>query len=246
MMAILITALLLPVLVFATQWIMSDFFEQPKTKSRQYGKIQLLPWLIYIGIVSVFAIQVRNFLSGRYQLIFGEITLVVIVISFGLSFQTFIAKRRLRLFHERLEVELPELVAMFTILISAGESVTNSIHYLSKFTRSESANIFRSIEQLHKEGKSITQALDIASEATHSRAFRKFTDAIALSIARGSPLSATLMNQTSEARSLYKSHILETAGKAEIKLMIPVVFLILPISIVFALFPSLQALNRVM
>jgi len=37
--------------------------------------------------------------------------------------------------------------------------------------------------------------------------------------------------------------IMNAAGKAEISMMIPVVFLILPISILFALWPSLTNLN---
>jgi tight adherence protein C len=40
-----------------------------------------------------------------------------------------------------------------------------------------------------------------------------------------------------------KSEIMDRAGKAEIGLMIPVVFLILPISILFALWPSYQQLG---
>jgi len=39
---------------------------------------------------------------------------------------------------------------------------------------------------------------------------------------------------------------LQRAGKAEISLMIPIVFLILPISILFALFPSFEQLNSFM
>jgi tight adherence protein C len=59
-------------------------------------------------------------------------------------------------------------------------------------------------------------------------------------------LSAVLANQTFESRSAYKAELLKVAGKAELKLMIPIVFLILPISIVFALLPSLKALSNVM
>jgi len=52
-----------------------------------------------------------------------------------------------------------------------------------------------------------------------------------------------LTRHASEARSVQRNRVLSAAGKAEISMMIPVVFLILPISILFALWPSLANLN---
>ena len=46
-----------------------------------------------------------------------------------------------------------------------------------------------------------------------------------------------------EARGNQRNRVMAAAGKAEISMMIPVVFLILPISILFALWPSLTNLN---
>jgi len=46
-----------------------------------------------------------------------------------------------------------------------------------------------------------------------------------------------------EARGNQRNRVMEAAGKAEVSMMIPVVFLILPISILFALWPSLTNLN---
>jgi len=45
------------------------------------------------------------------------------------------------------------------------------------------------------------------------------------------------------AREAERNRVLSAAGKSEVSMMIPVVFLILPISILFALWPSLSNLN---
>jgi len=50
--------------------------------------------------------------------------------------------------------------------------------------------------------------------------------------------------QVEEVRNEERSQLLVAAGKAEIALMIPVVFLILPISVLFALWPSYFALGH--
>ena len=67
-----------------------------------------------------------------------------------------------------------------------------------------------------------------------------------LGIERGSSLTPILIAQVKDARTARKNQILQKAGKAEIALMIPVVFLILPISILFALWPSYQQLENFM
>ena len=60
---------------------------------------------------------------------------------------------------------------------------------------------------------------------------------------RGAPIAEVLIRHAQEARDSQRNQILAAAGKAEISMMIPVVFLILPISMLFALWPSLMNLN---
>jgi tight adherence protein C len=52
-----------------------------------------------------------------------------------------------------------------------------------------------------------------------------------------------LQSHAEEAQSLQRNRITAIAAKAEMSMMVPVVFLILPISILFALWPSLSNLN---
>jgi tight adherence protein C len=60
---------------------------------------------------------------------------------------------------------------------------------------------------------------------------------------RGAPLVEVLSRHAVEARGNQRNLSNGSGGKAEISMMIPVVFLILPISILFALWPSLANLN---
>jgi tight adherence protein C len=72
---------------------------------------------------------------------------------------------------------------------------------------------------------------------------RKFVDSLVNAMVRGAPITDVLIRHAQEARDNQRNRILAAAGKAEISMMIPVVFLILPISILFALWPSLTNLN---
>ena len=60
---------------------------------------------------------------------------------------------------------------------------------------------------------------------------------------RGTPLVEVLRAQAQDSRDVAKRDLLETAGKKEVAMMIPLVFLILPMTIVFAIWPGIFVLQ---
>ena len=77
----------------------------------------------------------------------------------------------------------------------------------------------------------------------NSITIRRFVDSLIIATLRGAPIIEVLQRHALEAREAQRNRVLDAAAKAEISMMIPVVFLILPISILFALWPSLANLN---
>ena len=63
-----------------------------------------------------------------------------------------------------------------------------------------------------------------------------------VAIERGTPLADVLRAQATDVREVGKRALLEASGKKEISMMAPVVFLILPITVLFALYPGLVTL----
>ena len=64
-----------------------------------------------------------------------------------------------------------------------------------------------------------------------------------MAIERGTPLADVLRAQAQDARDNAKRELMETAGKKEIAMLAPVVFFILPLTVVFAIFPGLSLLH---
>ncbi len=52
-----------------------------------------------------------------------------------------------------------------------------------------------------------------------------------------------LQTQAEDAREYQRRQLLEKGGKKEITMMVPVVFLILPITVIFALYPGIASLT---
>jgi tight adherence protein C len=86
-------------------------------------------------------------------------------------------------------------------------------------------------------------ALDEMGRRIKSTHIRRFVDALITAMLRGAPLVDVLQSHARNAREAERNRVLSAAGKSEVSMMIPVVFLILPISILFALWPSLSNLN---
>jgi tight adherence protein C len=149
-----------------------------------------------------------------------------------------------RIATEIFERELPSLIQLLTILISSGISPSRALSIIGQRSDSLSAKELDLVVSDIANGTSLTQALDNLSLRYDSLILRRFTTSIALGIERGSSLGPILISQVRDARLSSKNLILQRAGKAEISLMIPIVFLILPISILFALFPSFEQLNN--
>jgi tight adherence protein C len=142
-----------------------------------------------------------------------------------------------------IEDEFPAIVEMLTLSVGAGESPLVAIKRIANRARGYLAEEFQGLVLDAEKGQPFASALDGMALRVQSENLRKFVDSLIISISRGTPLVETLSHSAYEARNRERVILMSAAGKSEVSMMIPVVFLILPISILFALFPSLTNLN---
>jgi len=142
-----------------------------------------------------------------------------------------------------IESEFPSAIEMLTLAVGAGESPASALKRISTRANGLLANELKRVIVEIENGRTLTAALDDVSMRLSSDAIRRFVDSLAISISRGSSLVETLSHSASEVRNQERIRLLTAAGKSEISMMIPVVFLILPVSILFALYPSLANLD---
>ena len=184
-----------------------------------------------------------------YCLVFVEPRLIKPSISLlGLLVLLFVLMKRKRASQEKylleeFDGELPTQIQLLTVLISSGISPARAIALLSMRSESISCHKFAEVVQGIEDGESVVEALDKLVQRNQSLVLRRFITSLILGIERGSSLTPILISQVRDSRLASKSETMKRAGKAEIALLIPVVFLILPISILFALWPSYQQLG---
>ena len=140
--------------------------------------------------------------------------------------------------------ELVNLLQMISIMISAGESPMAALKYTSKRSEGYLPNLIEQSFNKYSGGLNLVQTLDFIATATDSNQVRRLTNSIQIAVERGTPILEVLNNQVTALNKEINLALLKRSGKSEIALLIPVVFLILPVSIGFAIWPSIYGLNQ--
>ena len=92
-------------------------------------------------------------------------------------------------------------------------------------------------------GTPLTQALERLASRTGLAPLTRFAEGVAVAVERGTPLAEVLRSQAQDVRESGRRALMEQGGRKEVMMMVPVVFLILPITVAFAVFPSLALLR---
>jgi tight adherence protein C len=139
--------------------------------------------------------------------------------------------------------QFPTIAELMALAIGAGEGTVGALERVCHSTRGDLADEFRAtLADVHA-GLPLGQALRALARRVDLPAMTRFVDAIAVATERGTPLAQVMRDQAQDVRDSAKRELMETAGKKEIGMMVPVVFGILPLTIVFAVYPGISAIN---
>ncbi len=143
----------------------------------------------------------------------------------------------------RMLQEFPTIAEMLALAVAAGEGPIGALERTTRTSRGElSAELARALSDA-RAGASLVQALQGIAARTSRPALARFDDGISIAVERGTPLADVLRAQALDVREAGKRHLLESGGRKEIAMMVPVVFLVLPVTVVFALFPGIVGLS---
>lgn len=144
---------------------------------------------------------------------------------------------------ERLLAELPTVAELLALAVAAGEGALGALERVARSTHGVLAEEISSALADARSGTPLTVALERMADRTGVVALARFTEAIAVAIDRGTPLAEVLRAQATDVREAGRRALMETGGRKEIAMMVPVVFLVLPVTVVFAVFPGLATLR---
>lgn len=143
----------------------------------------------------------------------------------------------------RISEELPTVLEFLTLCLSAGEGIMDSLRRVGDVGAGELTAELRGVVVAVGTGSSLSESLTALSGRLRIAALSRALDQLVAAIDRGAPLAHVLHAQALDAREDAKRGLIEQAGRKEIYMLVPLVFLILPLSVLFAVFPGIFMLR---
>ncbi|MFI7584307.1 type II secretion system F family protein [Kocuria sp. M1N1S27] len=161
----------------------------------------------------------------------------------GYLLRDHLLRRRIRIRESRMLAEFPAVAELMALSVGAGESAVGSLERVCRVAEGELTAEFRGVLAQTRSGAGLVHALQDFSARTPVAPIGRFVDGIVVAIERGTPLADVLRAQAQDVRDNDKRELMETAGRKEIAMMVPLVFCVLPLTVVFAVYPGLAVLE---
>lgn len=142
-----------------------------------------------------------------------------------------------------LNMQLPDAAELLALAVGAGEGLAAALERVAASASGIVGQEFGRATRAVKAGLPMSRALSQISAANDSQPLSRLVDATITAVERGTPLAPVLRAQAADCRAQSRKMLLEEGGKREIAMLLPVVFVILPQGVLFALYPGLLALR---
>jgi tight adherence protein C len=184
------------------------------------------------GAVGVLALTVRH--AG----VVTVVMLTAIGMGLGVAGVDYLLSRRAARREARMLTEFPTIAELLALAVGAGEGAVGALDRVCRLSHGELAGELRRCLADARAGANLPMALEGLADRTALPSLRRFVDGVVIAVQRGTPLAEVLRAQAQDVREEGRRALMEAGGRKEIAMMIPVVFLILPVTVLFAVFPG--------
>lgn len=144
---------------------------------------------------------------------------------------------------QQILAEFPAVAEMLALAVTAGEGAAAALERVAGLSSGElSGELARCLVDA-RSGSTLPEALQGLADRTGVPSLSRFVDGVVIAVERGTPLADVMRAQAQDARDSSKQQLIELGGRRELMMMVPVVFLVLPITVLFAIYPGLGVLN---
>lgn len=173
----------------------------------------------------------------------AQLVIIVVFAGLGVVGKDYALQRKARARLARMNSELPTVLEFLTLSLSAGEGILDAIRRVATVSRGELAHELSGVLADVATGVPFAESITRVASDLQLPPFTRCVEQLTGALDRGTPLVEVLRAQAQDSRDDAKRGLLELAGKKEVAMLVPLVFLILPITIAFAIFPGIVVLQ---
>jgi tight adherence protein C len=152
---------------------------------------------------------------------------------------------QVRIHEARVLAELPAVAELLALSVAAGEGPVTALERVVSRSRGALAGELGRVLAGIRTGTPLAQAFDDYSARTGLPVVSRFASGIAVAVERGTPLADVLHAQAADVREALRRALIESGARREVSMMVPVVFLVLPTTVLFAFWPGVVGLRLV-
>jgi tight adherence protein C len=139
--------------------------------------------------------------------------------------------------------ELPDYMFALSLALQNGLSLFAALSWLRERSSGQIAAEVERVLTACEQGAEFRAELEGVARRLPEPQLQELIGKLVTASERGTPIVDLVQLQAESVRAEAGQLLLAAAGRNETKMLIPTVFLILPITVLFAVFPSLQALR---
>ena len=138
--------------------------------------------------------------------------------------------------------EFPVVAELLALAVTAGEGPVGALDRVCRLTGGVlSADLGAALTRVRAGAPLATALEDLRDRGVP--VLTRFVDGMLVALERGTPLADVLRAQAADVRAAGRRELLEAGGRREIGMLVPVVFGVLPTTVLFALYPGLVAVS---
>jgi tight adherence protein C len=203
---------------------------------------QVLWGLVAFGATAVFSVLVALRTPGRAVPL---LVLCLIAFVLGALWRENRLTAQVRARERRMLAEFPTIAELLALAVAAGEGPVSALDRVVTRAQGElSAELAGVLAQV-RTGTPVSRALDDLATRTGLPVVARFAEAVAVALERGTPLTDVMHAQAADVREAGRRALIETGARKEVLMMVPVVFLVLPVTVLFAFWPGVVGLRLV-
>ena len=154
-------------------------------------------------------------------------------------------RHRARTRQRTIEQQLPMLADLLALALSAGATPMAALEAAAASTSGPLAEESRRASTEVRAGVPVPVALRGMAVDVGLPSLQRLIDAVLVAIDHGTPVADVARAQAADLRSDERRRLMELAGRKDIAMLVPIVFLVLPSVVLIALYPGLQTLRLV-
>ncbi|WP_121254864.1 type II secretion system F family protein [Nocardioides ferulae] len=143
----------------------------------------------------------------------------------------------------RILAEFPTIAELLALAVAAGESPVVALDRVVRRSRGELSRDLERLLAAVRTGEPVSAAFDRLAATSGLPLVSRFAQGVAVAVERGTPLADVLHAQAADVREAGRRELIEVAARREVLMMVPVVFLVLPVTVLFAFWPGVVGLS---